>query len=77
MISSAVLGFLILFKARRMLVETLVRVWNLAHLRFSSLKADLLKRAHFVFGLLLQNKNSEPGGTGRHQLESRSTIASG
>ena len=56
-----------------MLIETLVRIWNLAHLRFSGLKADLLKGAHFVFGLLLQNKNSGSGRTGRYQLENQST----
>jgi len=55
-----------------MLVEMVVRVWNLAHLRSSGLKADLLKGAHFVFGLLLQNKNSGSGGTGRYQLENQS-----
>jgi hypothetical protein len=45
----------------------------LAHVRFSGLKADLLKGAHFVFGLLLQNKNSGSGRTGRYQLENQST----
>ncbi len=40
-----------------MLVEKVVRIWNLADLRFSVLKANLLKGAHFVFGLLLQDKN--------------------
>lgn len=39
-----------------MLVETVVRLRNLAHLQFSELKADLLQGAHFVFGLVLQNK---------------------
>ena len=39
-----------------MVVETVFRIWNLAHLRFSGSKADLLKGAHFVFGLVLQNK---------------------
>jgi hypothetical protein len=53
-----------------MLVETVVRIWNLAHLRFSGLKADL-KGAHLVFGL--QNKNSGSGGSGRYQLENQST----
>jgi len=56
-----------------MLVETVVRIWNLAHLRFLGLKADLLKGVHFVFGLVLQNKNSGSGGTGRYQLENQST----
>ena len=56
-----------------MLVETVVGIWNVAHLRFSVLKADLLKRAHFVFGLVLQDKNSGSGETGRHQLENQST----
>ena len=56
-----------------MLVETVVRIWNLAHLRFSVLKADLLKRAHFLFGLLLQSKNSGSGRMGRYQLENQST----
>jgi hypothetical protein len=56
-----------------MLVETVVRIWNLAHLRFSGLNADLLKGAHYVFGLLLQNKNNSSGGTGRYQLENQST----
>ena len=56
-----------------MLVETVVRIWNLAHLRFSGLKADLLKSAHFVFGLVLQDKNSGSGETGRQQLENQST----
>jgi hypothetical protein len=55
-----------------MIVETVFRIWNLAHLRFSGLKADLLKGAHFVFGLPLQNKNSGSGGTGRYQLENQS-----
>ena len=55
-----------------MLVEMVVHVWNLAHLRFSGLKADLLKGAHFVFGLVLLNKNSGSGGTGRYQLENQS-----
>ncbi len=55
-----------------MLVETVVRIWNLAHLRFSGLKADLLKGAHFVFDLVLQNKNRGSGGTGRYQLENQS-----
>jgi hypothetical protein len=36
-----------------MLFETVVRLWNLAHLRSSGLKADILKGAHFVFGLVL------------------------
>ena len=52
-----------------MLVEMVVRIWNLAHLRFSVLKADLLKGAHFVFDLVLQEKNSGSRGTGRYQLE--------
>ena len=39
-----------------MLVETVFRIWNLAHLRFSGLKADLLKGAHFAFGLVLQKQ---------------------
>jgi len=56
-----------------MLVETVVRIWNLAHLRFSGLNADLLKGAHYVFGRLLQNKNNSSGGTGRYQLENQST----
>ena len=55
-----------------MLVETVVRIWNLAHLRFSVLKADLLKGTHFVFGLILQNKSSGSGGTHRYQLENQS-----
>jgi hypothetical protein len=46
------------------------RIWNLAHVRLSG---DLLKGAHFVFGLLLQNKNSDSGRTGRYQLENQST----
>jgi len=54
-----------------MLIETVVRTWNLAHLRFSG-RADLLKGAHFVFGLLPQNKNSDSGRTGRYQLENQS-----
>jgi hypothetical protein len=56
-----------------MLVQTAFRIRNLAHLRFSGLTADLLKGAHFVFGLLLQDKNSGSGGTGRHQPENQST----
>ena len=55
-----------------MLVETVVRIWNLAHLRFSGLKADLLKGAHFVLGLVLQNKNTGSGRTGRYQLKNQS-----
>jgi hypothetical protein len=55
-----------------MLVETVFRIWNLAHLRFSVLKADLLKGAHFLFGLVLQDKSSGSGGTGRYQLENQS-----
>jgi hypothetical protein len=55
----------------------MVRIWNLAHLRFSGLNADLLKDAHFVFGLVLQNKNRGSGGTGRHQLENQSTNCLG
>ena len=55
-----------------MLVETVFRIWNLAHLRFSGLKADLLKGAHFAFGLMLQNKNRASRGTGRYQLENQS-----
>ncbi len=55
-----------------MLVETVVRIWDLAHLRFSGSKADLLKGAHFVFGLALQNKNRASRGTGRYQLENQS-----
>jgi hypothetical protein len=55
-----------------MIVETVFRIWNLAHLRFSGLKADLLNGAHFVFGVPLQNKNSGSGGTGRYQLENQS-----
>jgi len=39
-----------------MLVETVLRIWNLAHMRFSGLKADLLKGAHFVFGVGLQKQ---------------------
>ena len=31
-----------------MLVETVVLIWNLARLRFSGSKADLLEGAHFV-----------------------------
>jgi len=49
-----------------------LRIWNLAHLRFSGSKADLLKGANFVFGLVLQDKNSGSGGTGRYQLENQS-----
>jgi hypothetical protein len=56
-----------------MLVETVVRIWNLTHLRLSGVKADILKGAHFVFDLVLQNKNSGSGGTGRYQLENQST----
>lgn len=41
-----------------MLVEMVVHIWNLVHWRFSGLKADLLKDAHFVCGLVLQNKSS-------------------
>jgi hypothetical protein len=32
-------------------------------LRFSVLKADLLKGVHFVFDLVLQEKSSDLGGT--------------
>jgi len=53
-----------------MLVERVVRIWNLAHLRFSG---DLLKGTHLVFGLVLQNKSNGSGGTGRYQLENQST----
>ena len=53
-------------------VETVVRIWSLVHLRSSGLKADLLNGAHFVFGLVLPNKNSVSGGTGRYQLENQS-----
>jgi hypothetical protein len=56
-----------------MLVETVFRIWNLAHLRFSRLKADLSKGAHYMFSLLLQNKNSGSGRMGRYQLENQST----
>jgi hypothetical protein len=56
-----------------MVVETVFRIWHLAHLRFSGSKADLLKGAHFVFGLVLQNKSSGSRGTGRYQLENQST----
>ena len=55
-----------------MLVETVVRIWNLAHLRFSGFSAGLLKGAHFAFGLILQDKSSGSGGTGRYQLENQS-----
>ncbi len=55
-----------------MLVETVIRIWNLAHLRFFGLRTDLLKGAHFVFGLVLQNKSSRSRGTGRYQLENQS-----
>jgi len=55
-----------------MLVETVVRIWNLAHLRFSGLKAGLLNGAHFAFDLVLQNKNSGSRGTVRYQLENQS-----
>src|SRR5207253_7712812 len=41
-----------------MLVETVARLWNLAHLRSSGLKADILKGAHFVFGLVLQTRTA-------------------
>ena len=41
-----------------MLVETVFRIWNLAHLRFPGLKADILKGAHFVFGLVLQTRTA-------------------
>ena len=54
-----------------MLVETVFRIWNLAHL-WSGLKADLLNSAHFVFGLVLQDKSRGSGGTGRYQLENQS-----
>ena len=54
-----------------MVVETVFRMWNLAHL-FSGSKADLLMGAHFVFGLVLQGKNSRSGGTDRYQLENQS-----
>jgi hypothetical protein len=37
------------------------------------LKLDLLKGAHFVRDLVLQNNNSGSGGTGRYQLENQST----
>jgi hypothetical protein len=56
-----------------MLVETAVRIWNLAHLRFSGLNAGLLKGAHFAFGLVLQNKSSGSGRSGRYQLKNQST----
>jgi hypothetical protein len=39
-----------------MFVETVVRIGNLAHVRFSVLKADLSKGAHVVFGLVVQEK---------------------
>jgi len=55
-----------------MLVETVVRIWNMAHLRFSGLNAGLLKGAHFAFGLVRQDKSSGSGGTGRYQLENQS-----
>jgi hypothetical protein len=58
--------------AQDMLVETVVRIWNLAHLRFSGLKAGLLNGAHFAFGLVLQNKSSGSRGTGRYQLQNQS-----
>ncbi len=58
--------------SQNMLVETVTRVWNLAHLRFSLLTADLLKGAHFAFGLVLQDNSSGSGGTGRYQLENQS-----
>ena len=54
-----------------MLLETVFRIWNLARLRFSGLKADLLNGAHFVFGLVPQNKNSGSRGTCRYQLENQ------
>jgi len=63
--------------SRDMLVETVVRVLNLAHLRFSGSKADLLKGAHFEIGLMLQNKNSGSGRTGRYQLENQSANCFG
>jgi hypothetical protein len=56
-----------------MLVEKAVRIWNLAHLRFSGLNAGLLNGAHFAFGLVLQNKRIGSRGTGRYQLENQST----
>jgi hypothetical protein len=51
-----------------MLVETVTRVWNVAHVRFSG---DLLKGVHFVFGVMLQKKNRGSGGTSRYQLENQ------
>ena len=57
-----------------MLVETVVRFWNLAHLRFSG---DLLKGTHLVFGLVLQDKSSGSGGTGGTNWRISLRIASG
>ena len=55
-----------------MVVETVFRIWNVAHLRFSGSKADLLKGTHFVFGLVLQNKSSGSRRSGRYQLQNQS-----
>jgi hypothetical protein len=56
-----------------MLVETVVGIWNLILRAFAHLRFSVLKGAHFLFGLLLQNKNSGSGRTGRYQLENQST----
>ena len=64
---------LILFKARRICSSRQrFASGTLRISRFSGLTTDLLKGAHFVFGLLLQGKNSGSGGTGRYQLENQS-----
>ena len=56
MSSSAVPGFLILFKARRICSSR--RFSHLEPCAFVvGLKADLLNSAHFVFGLVLQDKS--------------------
>ena len=48
-------------RSEDMSAETVVRIWNLAHVQFSGLKANLLKGAHFLSGLLLQNKKRTAG----------------
>lgn len=52
-------------------VEAAVRVWNLTLLRFAGLKLDLLRGAHFGFGLAA-NKNSRSRRAGWYQLENQS-----
>ena len=53
-----------------MLVETAVRIWDLAH-RFPVLRAGLLKGAHLMFRLVLQDKSGGSRGTGRYQLKNQ------